>query len=215
MPLEEKQRITIRRMDVAGAIKAALREHPSVDSVRLTGSRSEGRSHEFSDWDFAVATNDFEALARDLPGLFGALAPLAQQWDPYASHACYMLMFPGPTKVDLLFLDEHREWSPAWAPSPENLAAVDLHFWDWIVWLEQKRSGGHAETLAVGLGNMFDLMLQPMGVTTKPGSIADAIGAYVDARHNLERRFGIRVPRTLEREVRPVVLQRQRRADPG
>jgi hypothetical protein len=202
-------------MDVAAAVTAALRKHPSVESVRLTGSRGEGRSHDFSDWDFAVTTNDFESLAGDLPCLFEALAPLAQQWDPYASHACYMLMVPGPTKVDLLFLSEQREWSPAWTPSPENLVAIDRHFWDWIVWLEQKRSGGHAETLAVGLGNMFDLMLQPMGVTTKPGSIADAIGAYTDARSSLERRFGIRVPRTLECEVRPVVLQRQPRADPG
>ena len=192
-----------------------MAEHPSVDSVRLTGSRGEGRSHEFSDWDFAVATNDFESLARDLPRLFVALAPLAQQWDPYASHACYMLMLPGPTKVDLLFLEVHREWSPAWTPSPDNLAAIDRHFWDWIMWLEQKRTGGHAETLAAGLGNMFDLMLQPMGVATRPGSIADAIGAYIDARHNLERRFGVHVPRELEREVRPVVLRRQRRAAAG
>jgi hypothetical protein len=197
-------------MDVAAAVPAALKEHPAVTSVRLTGSRGEGRSHDLSDWDFAVATDDFESLAGDLPRLCGPLAPLAQQWDPYASHACYMLMFPGPTKVDLLFLDEQREWSPAWSPSPENLADIDRHFWDWILWLEQKRRGGRAETLAVGLGNMFELMLQPMGVETKPRSVAAAVDAYVRARDELERRFGVDLPRALEREVRPAVLEEPR-----
>jgi hypothetical protein len=196
-------------MNVATEIPAALLRHPSIHVVRLVGSRADGRSHEFSDWDFAVETDDFASVAHDLQHLFASLQPLAGQWDPYASHACYMLMFPGPTKVDLLFLDEHRHWSPAWSPSPENLQAIDHHFWDWIVWLEQKRTGSHEATLKTGLGNMFELMLKPMGVLSEPASVPEAIDAYLAARDELERRFGVSVLRELEREVRPAVLRRQ------
>jgi len=39
--------------DVATAIPALV-THPSIRSVRLIGSRAEGRAHELSDWDFAV-----------------------------------------------------------------------------------------------------------------------------------------------------------------
>lgn len=103
-----------------------------------------------------------------------------------------MLMLPGPTKIDLLFPNERRDWSPAWQPSAATLEAIDRHFWDWIVWLEQKRSGGHSEALAAGLANMYDLMLAPMGVAAKPESVTDAIGAYTEARGALERQFGTR-----------------------
>jgi hypothetical protein len=191
--------------DVPAAVAAALKQHPAVEDIHLTGSRAEGRSHDLSDWDFAVATDDFPTVAADLPQLLAPFAPLAQQWDPYASHACYMLLFPGPTKVDLLFLDEPREWSPPWAPSPENLEAIDRHFWDWILWLEQKRRGGKDETLDEGLANMFELMLRPMGATTRPRSIPEALAAYHAARDKLERRYNTTVPRALEREVAPAV----------
>jgi hypothetical protein len=176
------------------------------------GSRAEGRSHEFSDWDFAVETDDFSSIADDLPRVVAPLKPLAGQWDPYASHACYMLMLAGPKKVDLLFLDERRQWSPAWRPSPETLEAIDRHFWDWSMWLEQKRTGGHLAMLENGLGNMFELLLEPMGVSVKPASVAEAIEAYIAARDELERRFGVTVSRDVEREVRPVVARRQRSA---
>jgi hypothetical protein len=199
-------------VDVGAEVPAALRRHPSVRAVRLVGSRAEGRSHDISDWDFVVETDDFEALARDLPELFASLAPLAEQWDRYAPHGCYMLMFRGPTKVDLLFLDEPRELEPAWAPSPENLAAIDRHFWDWILWLEQKRTGGREPLFTENLQLMFEMMLRPMGVAAEPRSLAEAIDAYAEARGELERRFGVSVPRELEREVRPVVERRQPRA---
>jgi hypothetical protein len=200
-------------MDVGKAVPAAVRVHSSVREVRLVGSRAEGRTHELSDWDFAVETDDFSTLANDLPRLVAPLHPLTEQWDPYASHACYMLMFPGPTKVDLLFLDEHREYSPAWRPSAENLAAIDRHFWDWILWLEQKRTGGESATLESRLEDMFQLMLEPMGVSLKPTSVCDAIEAYVSARVELERTFGVTVPREVEQEVSPAVMRRQRPAN--
>ena len=196
-------------MDVAAEIPLALLRHSSIQAVRLVGSRADGRSHEFSDWDFAVETEDFASAADDLTHLVASLQPLAGQWDPFASHACYMLMFPGPTKVDLLFLDQHRQWAPAWSPSPGNLQAIDRHFWDWIVWLEQKRSGGHEATLKTGFGHLFELMLKPMGVVSEPGSVSEAIDAYVAARDELERRFGVSVLRELEAAVRPAVTRRQ------
>src|SRR5512133_1680539 len=89
-------------MDVATEIPATLLRHPAIRAVRLVGSRADGRNHEFSDWDFAVETDDFASVVQDLPHLFASLRPLTEQWDPYASHACYMLMFPGPTKVTLV-----------------------------------------------------------------------------------------------------------------
>jgi hypothetical protein len=89
------------------------------------------------------------------------------------------------------------------------LQAIDSHFWDWIVWLEQKRTGGDEATLKTGLGDMFDLMLKPMGLLAKPGSVSEAIDAYIAARDELETRFGVSVDRELEGEVRPAVVRRQ------
>jgi hypothetical protein len=116
-----------------------------------------------------------------------------------------MLMLPGPTKVDLMFPAERRSWSPAWDPSPETLEAIDRHFWDWILWLEQKRRSGRTEALAKSLRDLFELLLRPLGVETEPRSIADAVGTYLDARGRLEQEFGVGVSRALEEEVLPVV----------
>ena len=175
----------------------------------LIGSRAEGRAHDISDWDFAVESDDFESVARDLPRLVACLDPIAEQWDPYATHACYMLMLRGPRKVDLLFLDEKRELSPPWEASRETLEAMDRHFWDWILWLEQKRTRGDADVLADGLEHMHACLLRPLGVAAEPGSIAEAIDLFVEARGRLESAYGISVPRALEEEVLPAVRRRQ------
>jgi predicted nucleotidyltransferase len=192
-------------VDVAREVPAALVAHQSVRDVRLVGSRGSGSAHELSDWDFAVYADDFEPVARDLHELVAPLRPLSEQWDPYSKVECYMLLLPGPTKIDLLFPQCTREWSPAWEPSPETLEAIDRHFWDWILWLEQKRRGGRHHVLEKSARDMHRLMLRPMGVDAEPASISDAVDAYLAARDALERRYGIRVPRELEREVRPVV----------
>lgn len=194
-------------MDLAVAVPAALETHPSVRRVRVVGSRAEGRAHDFSDWDFAVETDSFDAVARDLPHVVAALGPLAEQWDPYSSHRCYMLMLPGPVKVDLMFPAERQEWSPPWSPSAETLAAIDRHFWDWILWLEQKRRGGRDDMLPAELRKMHDLMLRPMGVAAQPESVSEALHAYLEARGELEQRFGVDISRELEREVRPAVFR--------
>jgi hypothetical protein len=201
---------SVSRVDVAREVPAALESHPSVREVRLVGSRGSGNPHELSDWDFAVDADDFEAVADDLPRLVAPLCPLSEQWDPYSKVECYMLLLPGPTKIDLLFPRETREWSPAWDPSPETLDAIDRHFWDWILWLEQKRRGGRIEVVDKSRRDLYELMLRPMGVDAEPRSLPEAIDGYLAARGALERRFGRVVPRELEREVRPVVVRSAR-----
>jgi hypothetical protein len=194
-------------MDVARTIPQVLVSHPTVRELRLVGSRADGRSHELSDWDFAVEADDFRRVARDLPKLVTPLRPLAEQWDRYSSYACYMLMLRGPTKIDLIFPNERRDWAAAWEATPDTIAAIDLHFWDWALWLEQKRRHGRSRQLEKGLGDLFELLLRPLGVAGRPASVADAVDSYVAARADLERRFGRRVSRQLEDEVRPVLAR--------
>jgi hypothetical protein len=193
---------------VVAAVEAALRSHSGVLGIRLVGSRAEGRAHDLSDWDLAVATDDFVSVSRDLHDLLAPLRPFAEQWDRYSSHECYMLIFSGPTKVDLLFPAERRRWSPPWRPSPETLDAIDLHFWDWILWLEQKRRGGREDVLRQSLRDLYELMLGPMGAIERPRSVPEALDAYLSARSALEERLGLTVSRDLEREVRPALTGR-------
>src|SRR5690242_10672399 len=115
----------------------------------------------FSDCDFAVDTDDFEAVARDLRRLVEPLRPLSEQWDPYAGHPCYMLMLPGAIKVDLLLLDQVREPAAPSRPSPATLRAVDRRFGDWMVWLEHRRAGSREDGLSPLLQDMQRLMVEP------------------------------------------------------
>jgi hypothetical protein len=192
-------------MDPAQDISPVLERHPGVRGVRLVGSRGEGRAHALSDWDFLVFTDRFPDVARALPDLVAPLEPLSELWDPYSKHECYMLMLRGPTKIDLIFPSAPRQWAGPWEPSAETLVDIDRHFWDWILWLEQKRRGGKTAQLEKSLGDMFELLLEPLGVADAPASVAEAAAAYFDARNAVEHRFGVRVGRELEREVWPVV----------
>jgi hypothetical protein len=178
---------------------------PSVTSVRLIGSRAEGTAHDLSDWDFAVETGDFPRLAEQLPRLVEPLRPLAVQWDRYSDHACYMLMLSGPTKVDLIFPDQKQDWAGAWEASAGTLVDIDRHFWDWILWLEQKRRAGKDDLVTTSLDDMHRLLLEPMGAPQRPDSIPAAVDAYLGRRTVLEERFGMQVPRELQDEVRPVL----------
>jgi predicted nucleotidyltransferase len=188
-------------VDLGARLPELLEQHPRVQAVRLVGSRAEGRAHALSDWDFVVETADFDAVSRDLPELVAPLHPLVQGWDPYGDRAEYHLMLLGPTKVELLFLDEPHEWAPPWEPSPDTLAAIDRHFWEWVLFLAQKRCGGDAEVVREGLTNMHNLLLAPMGVVSSPESIEAALEHYREARSRLERLFGVEVPREVENEV--------------
>ena len=87
-------------------------KHPAVTMVKLAGSRSRGTHEEVSDWDFAIETSNFGAVARDLPSLVEPLAPLAAQWEPLGHFPAYMMLLRGPTKVEYLFLDHTQEASP-------------------------------------------------------------------------------------------------------
>ena len=188
-------------MDVA----SLLAPHPAVERVWLTGSRAGGEPHALSDWDWAVIANDFGAVARDLPRLLEPLEPVSALWDPYSDIECYMLILRGATKVDVLFPDVRREWDGPWRPSAKTLPQIDAHFWDWILWTEQKRSGGNDEVVEKSLSDMHRLLLEPMGVLRAPETVPRALDAYLEARTRLEEIYGVKVARELQREAEPVV----------
>ena len=119
--------------------------HPAVRSVELAGSRSRGTHEELSDWDFAITTSDFDAVARDLPALIAPLHPLGQQWEPLGHFPVFQVLLPGPTKVEYLFLDYSQEPRPALTPGCSTLDAINTHFWDWIWWIATKASIGRTD----------------------------------------------------------------------
>lgn len=183
----------------------AVGHHPAVRSIRLAGSRADGRALPGSDWDFVLETHDFASLAGDLPLLCEPLDPIARQWDRLSDHECYMLILHGPAKVDLIFPAQPREHEPPWEPGAENLSAIDCHFWDWTLWLSGKQRSGKADVVAAELPKLYAHLLEPLGVRDSPATLSLAVVAYRAARHEAERRFAVEVPRTLEREVSATV----------
>ena len=194
-------------MTIRERVPAALSAHPAVKAVELAGSRAEGRATERSDWDFLVATDHFEGLVSDLPGLVAEFEPLAQQWDRLSPSWCYMLILRGPVKVDLIFPDEPHLNDPPWRPDRENLAALDAHFWDWTLWLSSKVAAGNDELVAGELDKLFAHLLGPLGVSARPSTIGQAVDAYREAREHLETKLGVTVPRDLENEVAPALIR--------
>ena len=95
--------------DVVTVAIGLIGGHPAVKSVEFAGSRSRGTHEQLSDWDFAVETSDFEALAQDLPALVAPLGPLGQQWEPMGHFPVYQVFLRGPTKIEYLFLDRSQE----------------------------------------------------------------------------------------------------------
>jgi hypothetical protein len=191
-------------MNLADRIIASVAPHPAIRSVRLVGSRAEGSAIELSDWDFRVEANDFDAAAAALPHLLAPLEPLAQQWDRLSPEWCWMLIVRGPTKVDLIFPDEPHDNEPPWKPDHSNLEAIEAHFWDWMLWLRAKEARGKTELVVSELDKLFEHLLAPLGVTSRPCSIVEAIASYQDARERAEQQFGISVPRKLEDAAAPV-----------
>jgi len=198
------QRIAVtstRDTGLAGCIIQALEVHPKIDGVRLTGSRAKGKAGPLSDWDFEVATVDFPSVASALPALVAPLEPLAQQWDRLSERACYMLMLAGIGKVDLI-IDEPWESSAPWEVTAQTLRGIDDHFWDWTIWLAAKDQSGKRRLVATELLEMHGHLLEPMGVTRVPESVAGAVTSYIEARARAERRLGSEVPRAFDDEVR-------------
>jgi hypothetical protein len=179
-----------------------LRDHPAVTSVEFAGSRSRGTHAELSDWDFAVETSDFEALARDLPALVAPLEPLSQQWEPMGHFPVYQVLLRGPTKIEYLFLDQSQDPVPALEPGPETLEAINTHFWDWIWWITTKASIGRSDLVTEHLTQLHAHLLRPMGIHDVPVSIDAAIEVFAARRDALEQEYGVSVDRGLEDEVR-------------
>ena len=108
-----------------------------------------------------------------------------------------MLVLRGPTKVDLIFPEEPHVHEPPWAPSAENLQAIDAHLWDWLLWLRSKEG----ELVAYETEKLFVHLLRPLGVERVPSSVAEAVELYRPARDAAAARFGCVVSPALEAEV--------------
>jgi predicted nucleotidyltransferase len=188
--------------DLVDTAIALVAQHPAVQAVELAGSRARGTHEELSDWDFAVTTSDFAAVARDMPVLVRPLRPLGEQWEPMGHFPVYQVLLRGPIKVEYLFLDQSQDAAPPVTPSPSTLVAIDNHFWDWIWWIATKASVGRDDLVAEHLPQLYGHLLRPMGVTDEPTTINDAIHAYLTRRNALEQSYGLTVPRALESEVR-------------
>jgi hypothetical protein len=192
-------------VDLDTRVPELLRRHPSVRRVELVGSRARGTPTALSDWDFGVETDDLAALMPALPGLVAPLEPLAEQWDPLGEPPSYMLVVRGPVKIDLIFFHETVPHRPPWRVGPDTLAALDAHFWDWILWLAAKSAGGRDELVRDELKKMHGFLLGPLGVEAAPATIGEAVGTYLSASGEAERALGIEIPRALRDEVLPAV----------
>jgi hypothetical protein len=193
-------------VNLAEAVVAAVSPHPAVQRIELIGSRAEGRETPSSDWDFGVWTSDFATLSEALPQLLAPLEPLAQLWDRLSAEQCWMLILSGPVKVDLIFPEEPHVKEGPWTVGEDTLAAIDDHFWDWMLWLNGKVARGKSELIAAELEKLFGHLLAPLGAAHPPASICDAVGAYRAGRDRAERRFGTVVSRRLEQAVAPALL---------
>ncbi|GAA1572097.1 hypothetical protein GCM10009678_63460 [Actinomadura kijaniata] len=195
-------------MGTAEEIAAAVADHPLVRAVEPIGSRAPDgfrAATELSDWDFAVSVEDFGEVAGDLPRLVAPYDPVAVQWDPLGDHACYLVVLPGPVKVDLVFPEVARRPNPPWRVGPDTLPAIDVHFWCWTLGLVAKRRHGMNDRVRGELLRMSGHLLAPLGVREVPSSLEEAATRYLRARDRLETRYGQPVPRRLEREILPLV----------
>ena len=185
---------------ISDLLRAALTPHPAVQSVRLVGSRARAEEGPLSDWDFAVDAANPRAAAATLPELVESLEPLAAQWDRLAESSCFMLMLPGPVKVDLLLDLPHRP-KPPWFVDATTLPAIDQHFWDWLLWIASKDIRHRSSLVHAELVKMSHHLLRPMGDMGIPGDVEVAAQCYRRARANHEIRTGGTIVRRLEREV--------------
>jgi predicted nucleotidyltransferase len=188
--------------DLVAVASRLVTAHPAVTGAEFAGSRSRGEHHELSDWDVAVQTSDFAAVARDMHALVAPLEPLGEQREPMGHLPVYQVMPRGPTKLEYLFLDESQEAMPAPQPGPDTLGAINTHFWDWIWWLITKDAAGRHDLMAEHTPPLHAHLLSPLGVESVPAGIDEAIAAFVARRDALERDYGVSVPRALEEEIR-------------
>jgi hypothetical protein len=190
--------------DLAERIISHLQWDPRVRSVTLTGSRARGNATPLSDWDFDLDVDDAEAFERDLPVLVEQLGPLAHGWDPFGVRHNYMVMLPGPAKVDLI-IEIPQEESAPWRVTAETLPQIEHHFWDWTLWLGSKTLHGNHELVRNELAKMSERLLGPLGARDRVTTIGDAVVAFGAARNVAERRLALEVDRRIEREVLPAL----------
>jgi predicted nucleotidyltransferase len=126
--LSEK-RLNQRMEPLAELAISAVQSHASVIDVEFAGSRSRRTHDELSDWDFAVRTSDFDAIARDLPSLVEPLDPLGAHWEPLGHFPVYALTLSGPTVVEYLFLKHSQSARTPVVPSKDSLLDINAHFW--------------------------------------------------------------------------------------
>jgi predicted nucleotidyltransferase len=188
-------------VDISARVTEVLAPSPLVVRVDLVGSRARGEETALSDWDFRIDTTNGASLARQLPTLAERLEPLAAQWDRLTERATYMLMLPGAIKVDLFPGDERRALEPPWEPTPSNLVAIDAHFWDWALWLGGKVLAEKSGVVSEELGKLHRNLLGPLGVTSPPATVEQAVAGYRGARDRLERQWEVSVPRRVGDEV--------------
>jgi predicted nucleotidyltransferase len=188
-------------VDVPARVTEVLAPDPNVLHVELVGSRARGEATALSDWDFHIQTNDAAELARRLPAIVAPLEPLAAQWDRLTERATYMLMLSGAVKVDLFPGDERRALQPPWEPTASNLVAIDAHFWDWALWLGGKVLAEKSGVVSEELRKLHRNLLGPLGVTSPPATVEQAVAEYRVARDRLERRWELSVPSRLGDEV--------------
>jgi predicted nucleotidyltransferase len=188
-------------MDVSARVTEVLAPSQLVVRVELVGSRARAEATALSDWDFRIDTQDGAALARELPALVQPLEPLAAQWDRLTERATYMLMLTGAVKVDLFPGDERRAIQPPWEPAATNLVAIDAHFWDWALWLGGKVLAEKSGVVSEELGKLHRNLLGPLGVTSPPATVEQAVAEYRGARDRLEHRWEMSVPRRVGDEV--------------
>jgi predicted nucleotidyltransferase len=190
-----------RDLDLDTVIPDLLRGHPAIRDVRLAGSRATGETTPLSDWDFNIETDDFPTLAPDLPEMTAALAPLAGFWDPFSDRQNYILLLRGPVKVDLIFPEHHRQIETAWEVDRESVARIDVHFWDWTLWLGSKVLRGEHRLVTEELAKMRRYLLGPLGLEQVPESVEQAVRWYLGRREQLESEMRLRLPRELGLQV--------------
>lgn len=192
--------------DVVAAIREALERSEVVSSVVLGGSRARGAATELSDWDICVQ-GDPEAMMVEIPALVASFGPLAAFWEPLAEEAGYMVVFDGPTKVDIFPIRARRPIQSPWVLGAETLVSIDAHFWDWSLWLGGKALRGERQLVADELTKMQEFLLAPLGVASAPRSLGEAVASYHRVRAHAMDALGVVVHHELGRQVAQALRQ--------
>ena len=130
--------------------------------------------------------------------LTASAEPLAAQWDRLSEEATYfMLVLRDGTKVDFI-VRRPPQVEPPWVVTRETLAAIDAHFWDWILWSWSKRLRVNDALVDVMLARvMYDHLLAPMGASSPPPTILAAVELYRSLCAERERSLDVNVDHLL------------------